>query len=47
MFDALKKADVKASKVDSFLASLLAENDAVGSRAQLKTLWFGYVSAVL
>ena len=39
-FDALKKAD-------SFLATLLVEHDAVGARAQLKTLWIGYVRAVL
>ena len=49
MFNALKKADVKASDVDSFLpvATLLAGHDAIGARAQLKTLWIGHVRAVL
>ena len=47
MFDALKKTGVKTSDVDFVLASLLAKHEAVGARAQLKTLWIGYVRAVL
>ena len=38
MFEALKKADAKASDVDAFLATLLAEHDAAGALAQLKTI---------
>ena len=47
LFDALKKADAKASDVDSFLAILIAEHDAVGARAQLKTLWIEHVRVLL
>ena len=47
IFDALKKANVKASDEDSFFAILLAEHDDVGARSQLKTHWIGHVSAVL
>ena len=47
MFEAMKKADVKASEVDSFLTTLLAEHDAAGARAQLKTLWMGHVRTLL
>ena len=42
MFDALKKADAKASDVDAFLATLLSEHDVAGARNQLKTLWIGH-----
>ena len=47
MFEALNKADAKASDVDAFLATLLAEHDAAGARAQLKTLWIGHVRSLL
>ena len=47
MVDALKKADVKISDIDAFLALLRAEHDAAGARAQLKTLWTGHVRALL
>ena len=47
MFETLKKADAKASGFDSFLATILAEHDAAGARAQMKTLWIGYVRALL
>ena len=47
IFEALKKADAKASEVDAFLATLLAEHDAAGARAQLKTLLIGHVRALL
>ena len=46
MFEALKKADAKASDVDAFLATLLAKHDASGAQAQLTTLWIGHVSAL-
>ena len=45
MFDALKKTGVKTSDVDFVLASLLDKHEAVGERAQLKTLWIGPCSA--
>ena len=38
MFEALKKANAKASDVDASLATLLAEHDVAGVRAQLKAL---------
>ena len=47
MIEALKRADAKKSEVDSFLDALLAEHDAAGARAQLKTLWIAHVRAVL
>jgi hypothetical protein len=47
MFDAIKMADAKASDVDSFLATLLAEHDAVRARAQMKTLLIEHVRALL
>ncbi len=34
MFEAIKKADAKASDVDAFLATLLAEHDTVGARGR-------------
>ena len=46
MFEALMKADAKASDVDAFLATLLAKHDASGAQAQLTTLWIGHVSAL-
>jgi hypothetical protein len=46
MFEAIKKADAKVADVESFLATLLAENDAGGARAQLKALWIGHVRAL-
>ena len=46
MFEALKKADAKASDVDAFLATFLAEHDPAGARAQLLTLWIGHVRAL-
>ena len=36
----------KSSDVDGFLAPLLAQHDAVGALAQLKTLWIGHVRAL-
>ena len=47
MIEALKKADAKMSEVDSYLDTLLAEHDAAGAPAQLKTLWIAHVRAVL
>lgn len=47
MIEALKRADAKISEVDSFLDTLLAEHNAAGARAQLKTLWIAHVRAVL
>ena len=47
MIKALKRADAKTSDVDSFSDTLLAEHDAAGAKAQLKTLWIAYVRAVL
>ncbi len=52
MFEAIKKADTKASDVDAFLATLLlsvlghftAEHNAVEARAQLISLWAENVS---
>ena len=41
MFDAM------LSDVDAFLATLLAEHDAPGVLAQLKTLWIANVRSVL
>ena len=43
MIEALKMADTKLSDVDSFLATLLAEHDAPGVRAQLQNLWIANV----
>jgi hypothetical protein len=43
MFEAIKKADAKASDAYAFLATLLAEHYAVGARAQLRTLWVAHV----
>ena len=47
MVDALKMSDTRLSDVDSFLATLLAEHDAPGARAQLKTLWIANVRSLL
>ena len=47
MIEALKRADAKISEVNSFLDTLLAEHDAAGARAQLKTLGIAHVRAVL
>ena len=37
-FEALKRADIRASEVDAFLATLLAEYNIAGARVQLRTL---------
>jgi hypothetical protein len=42
-FQVIKKTDSKASEIDMFLASLLADNDAAAAMAQLKTLWVEHV----
>ena len=47
MVDALKMSDTRLSDVDSFLATLLAEHNAPGARAQLKTLWIANVRSLL
>ena len=47
MIEALKMSDTKLSDVDSFLATLLAEHDAPGVRAQLQTLWIANVRFIL
>ena len=47
MVDALKLSDTRLSDVDSFLATLLAEHDAPGARAQLETLWIANVRSLL
>ena len=47
MIEALKMSDARLSDVDAFLATLLAEHDAPGVRAQLKTLWIANVRSVL
>ena len=47
MVDALNMSDTRLSDVDSSLATLLAEHDAPGARAQLKTLWFANVRSLL
>ena len=46
MIDALKMSDTRLSDVDSFL-TLLAEHDAHGARAQLKTLFIANVRSLL
>ena len=46
MIEALKMADTKLSDVDSFLATLLAEHDAPGVRAQLQNLWIANVRLI-
>jgi hypothetical protein len=47
MLEALKLSDTKLSDVDTFLATLLAEHDAQGVRAQLTNLWIANVSLIL
>ena len=47
MIDELKMSDTRLSDVDSFLATLLAEHNAPGARAQLKTLWIANVRSLL
>ena len=47
MVDLLKMSDTRLSDVDSFLATVLAEHDAPGARAQLKTLWIANIRSVL
>jgi hypothetical protein len=47
MFDEIKKANAKASGVDVFMATLLSDHDAVGARAQLKTVLAGHVCELL
>lgn len=39
MFEALKRADVKAADIQTLMENLLAEHNMPGVRAQLKTLW--------
>ena len=47
MIEALKASDTRLSDVDAFLATLLAEHDAPGVRAQLRTLWIANVRSML
>jgi hypothetical protein len=47
MIEALKLSDTKLSDVDTFLATLLAEHDAQGVRAQLTNLWIVNVLLIL
>ena len=47
MIEALKVSDTKLSDVDTFLATLLAEHDAQGVRAQLTNLWIANVRLIL
>ena len=43
MFEAMKRADVKAGDVDTFLGSLLAEHETSTARASLRALWTKYI----
>jgi len=46
LFDALKKADVRATDLNAFLDTLLAEHNVPAARPQLRTLWTGYLREV-
>lgn len=46
LFDALKKADVRATDLNAFLDTLLAEHNVLAARPQLRTLWTGYLREV-
>ena len=43
MYEAMKRADVRAGDVDSFLASLKAEHDYAGVSAMLRNAWTKYI----
>ena len=43
MCEAMKRADVRAGDVDSFLASLKAEHDYAGVSAMLRNAWTKYI----
>ena len=47
MIEAFKMSDTRLSDLDAFLATLLAEHDAPGVRAQLRTLWIANVRSAL
>ena len=46
MFEAMKRADVSAGDVDTFLDSLLAEHDYPGVSIMLRNAWTKYIRIV-